>query len=73
MDLSLSQKSNLPENFKDQIRLDLLDLFKQKRDKYRTEIRNCRLSSELNMKRFKYSDNFIGAPLPFSGISQEVY
>ena len=55
MDLSKHSpyETNTPK-----INSDLLNLIKEKLDKFRSEIRNTRLSSELNLRRFKLAENF---------------
>lgn len=46
---------NLPLFAPEQIKSEMFEMLNNKREKYRTEIRNCRLSAELNLKRFKES------------------
>lgn len=46
-----------PETLKNQLKSHLFELVKHKREKYRNEIRTTRLSSELNLKRFKICQN----------------
>ena len=74
MDFALSQKSNLSvsEDLNERIKSDLLDLIKQKRDKHRSEIRSSQITSELNTKRYKLSEDFMKQPIQQYDISQEV-